>query len=79
MSDKMRFELDRAGVRSLLKSPEVMAVCKEHADASCRSLGDGYAVTTYTGKTRVNASIAAVTQRARRENSESNTILKSLR
>lgn len=79
MSDKMRFELDRAGVRSLLKSPEVMAVCKEHADTSCRGLGDGYAVTTYTGKTRVNASIAAVTQRAQRENSESNTILKSLR
>jgi hypothetical protein len=76
---KMKFVLDRAGVRELLKSPEAMAVCKEHADASCRSLGAGYTVTTYTGKTRVNASIAASTQRARRENAENNTILKSLR
>lgn len=75
----VRFVLNSAGVRALLKSPEVMAVCKEHADATRSNLGDGYTVTTRTGKTRVNAEVAAYTQKARRECFENNSILKALK
>lgn len=75
----MRFTLNRSGVRELLKSPEVMAVCKSHADATRSGLGNGYTVTTHVGKTRVNAEIAAYTQSARRECYENNSILKALR
>ena len=75
----MRFVLNSAGVRALLKSPEAMAVCKEHADATRNNLGDGYTVTTRTGKTRVNAEVAAYTQKARQECFENNSILKALK
>lgn len=75
----VRFTLNRSGVRELLKSQEVMAVCKEHADAAHAALGDGYTVTTHVGKNRVNAEVAATTQKAHRECMENNTILKALR
>lgn len=78
----VRLVLNRSGVRALLKSPEAMAVCKEHADATQSALGGvsgGYTVTTRTGKTRVNAEVAAYTQKARKECFENNTILKALR
>ena len=75
----VRFVLNRAGVRALLKSHEVMAVCKEHADATRSNLGDGYTVTTRTGKSRVNAEVAAYTQKARKECFENNSILKALK
>jgi hypothetical protein len=52
---------------------------RSYADRAAGSLGTGYEVSTMTGKTRVNAQIAAVTYQARKENSENNTILKSLR
>ena len=79
MADKIKFELNRSGVRELLQSKEMMSVCKSYADSALSSLGDGYEATTFTGQTRVNAEVAAVTYEAKKENSENNTILKSLR
>lgn len=76
---EVKIELNREGVRALLRSPEMMAVCKGHAEAARGRLGAGYAVTTHTGKNRVNAQIAAETPAARRDNAENNTILKALR
>lgn len=79
MAKNVRFELNRQGVRELMQSDEMMAVVSRLANESLATLGDGYEVTTLVGKTRVNAEIAAVTYQARKENSENNTILKSLR
>ena len=76
---KTRIELNSAGVRELLRSPEMMAICKEHADAALSNLGDGYEVSTHTGTNRVNAEVAAVTREAKLDNSRNNTILKALR
>ena len=76
---KFKFELNRDGVRQPMQSSEMMSVCESYARRAQGSLGDGYEVTTMTGKTRVNAQIAAVTYQAKKENSENNTILKSLR
>lgn len=76
---KVKFKLNGAGVRELLKSQEAMAVVKSYADAVQGRAGEGYEVTTYVGKTRVNASVAAATKEARKDNYDNNTLLKALR
>lgn len=79
MSSSIVFKLDKAGVRELLRSPQMMAVCKEHAQAVQGRCGDGYEVTTHTGKNRVNASVHAATVEARRDNLDNNTLEKAVR
>lgn len=76
---KARMVLNRAGVRELLRSQAMMDICEKHARDARARLGDGYTVTTRRGKNRVNASIAAQSSAARRENAQSNTILKALK
>ena len=75
---KVKFELNRAGVRELLKSQEMAGICLEYANNVCSRAGDGYEVTTYAGKNRVNASVHAGTIQARRDNYENNALLKAL-
>lgn len=74
----LKIELNSEGVRELLRSPEIMAVCREQADAALGRLGDGYEVDEYTGPNRVNVQISAVSREAIRENLESNTVLTAL-
>lgn len=74
---KVRFKLDRAGVGELLKSSEMMGVCEGFASDIQRRCGEGYELTTYTGRTRVNASVFAATPEARRDNAQNNTLLKA--
>lgn len=75
---KVRFELNREGVRELLRSKEMMDVCQEYANNALGKLGDGYEVTTHTGTNRVNAEVAAVTYAAKKENLNDNTIIKAV-
>ena len=75
---KVRFELNREGVRDLLRSKEMMDVCQEYANNALGKLGDGYEVTTHTGSNRVNAEVAAVTAAAKKENLSDNTIIKAV-
>lgn len=74
----VKVTLNRSAVRSLLRSEEVMQVCKDLAYSAQSTLGEGYSVSCKVGKNRVNASIGAVTPEARRENSKHNTILKAV-
>lgn len=76
---KVKFVLNRNGVRELLRSSEMMNVCSQYANQAVSSLGAGYEVNTFVGKNRVNAEVAAVSASARRENMENNTILKAIR
>lgn len=78
MAEKIRIELNSEGVRELLKSPEITAICKAHADQIAGRAGAGYEVTTYSGKTRVNASVHAATDEAYRDNLKNNTLLKAV-
>lgn len=78
MPKKIKFELNRAGVRELLRSEQMKNICKEYADKAKARLGEGYEVTTYTGKNRVNASVKAVSSEAIAENLKDNTILKAV-
>lgn len=77
--NKFRFKLNRKGVRELMQSDEMMAVLKEHGNATLAGLGEGYALSDYVGKTRANISIKAESFKAGRENAKNNTILKALK
>ena len=74
----VKFELNKDGVKQLMQSGEMMSVCREYANAAMASLGNGYEVSDMVGKTRVNVQITATSFKARKENLENNTILKSL-
>lgn len=74
-----KFELNTEGVKSLLQSPEMMEICRKHANNALSRLGAGYEVTTHTGKTRVNAQVEAVSYKAKKDNAKNNTILKAIR
>lgn len=77
MSD-FKIELNKESVRSLLKSGEMMAQCKELASGIQQRCGSGYAMDTHTGRNRVNAMVYADDAAARRDNAKNNTILKAL-
>ena len=70
--------INRSGVRELLKSDEMMQICKGYAENALERLGEGYEVTCHVGKNRVNAEVKAVSFSARKENIENNSILKAL-
>ena len=74
---KYRIELNSDGVRELLQSAELAAICTELANGFAARAVTGYQVTTYTGKTRVNASVKAVTEEAWKDNLKNNTLLKA--
>ena len=79
MSGKIRVELNSEGVRELLRSAEMEAICKQQAQEIKNRVGDGYLVTTYTGRNRVNASVYAVTDQAKRDNLKNTTLLKAVK
>jgi len=72
------FELNYEGVGELLKSSEMMRICEGYANKARSQLGEGYKVSSHTGKTRVNVSVSAQTYAARQENAENNSILKAV-
>lgn len=76
---KVEIKLNRNGVKQLLRSDEMLQICKGHAYKAQAKLGEGYEVTFMKGKNRVNAEVAAVTPKAKRDNLAHNSILKALR
>lgn len=75
---KFKFELNQEGIGKLLKSPEMMAECNKYAEKAKNQLGEGYSISKYTGKTRVNVSVSAQSYKARKENAENNSLLKAV-
>lgn len=76
---KVKFELNRSGVASLMKSSNMQKVISKHATNIKNRSGQGYAQDVYVGKNRVNAMVWAETKEARKDNLENNTILKSVK
>ena len=74
----VKVELNEAGVRELLQSPEMESICLEYANQVRARAGTGYEVSTMVGRTRVNASVLAATPAAKRDNQKNNTLLKAL-
>ena len=77
-NQKIKVKLNRGEVRKLLRSQEMMNICTEFAYSAQSRLGEGYEVSYRTGKNRVNAEVAAVSQEARQENSDNNSIITAL-
>ena len=75
---KYKFELNRSGVRALLRSDEVKAILKSKADAAAQACGNGYASGDYLMPTRVVARVSAVSAKAKQDTLKNNTILKAL-
>lgn len=76
---KYKFELNRSGVRTLLRSEEMKALLRSRADAAAQACGNGYEAGDYTMSTRAVARVSAVSVEARRDNLKNNTILKALK
>ena len=74
MADKVRIELNSAGVRELLRSDEMMAVCMEAAERIRSNYGGETELDGYVGQNRVNVSVISTYERA----SESNSLLKAV-
>lgn len=75
----MKFKLNSAGVRELMKSPEMQAVLTDKANAIRNRAGNGYESDIYVGKTRANAMVYADSFQAKRDNKKHNTLLKAVK
>lgn len=75
---KVRVELNSAGVRELLQSPEMQAVLAEQASAIRSRCGEGYETDSYMTPGRAVASVYTATQDAIKDNAANNTLLKGL-
>ena len=73
-----KFVLNYAGGGQLLKSDEMMAVCREFADGIANRAGEGYEISEYVGRNRVNVSVRTASETALQDNYENNTLLKSM-
>ena len=78
MSKKVRFELNRDGVRELLKSEKMQAVIQECASMVQDAAGEEYKSEMKLGKNRCWATISADTPHAYYSNLKHNTLLKAL-
>lgn len=73
---KVKIDLNRAGVRALMRSPEMQAVLKDSADTVKDRCGDGYEA--YVAPTRAVAVVETVSKKAYDDNSANNTLLKAV-
>lgn len=79
MSRQVKVWFDKPDVSNqLLKSPEMQALVREHAEAIAGRAGEGYEVVVKTGKNRCYANIITATTEARRDNTENNTLLRAV-
>ncbi len=77
MSNKFKFELNKAGVKELLKSDAMVGVLKGYAYEVSNRAGEGYDV--YIGPNRANVSVGTATDAAAQGNYDNNTLLKAVR
>lgn len=75
----IKFKLNRAGVRELMKSGATQKVLVKYASNIKNRAGTGYEQDVYVGKNRANARVWASSREARRDNSKNNTLLKSVK
>lgn len=76
---KFKFELNRAGVAQLMKSKKMQNILKQQATRIKNKAGEGYEQDLHVGKNRANARVWAETSRAKSDNLEKNTLLKSVK
>lgn len=75
---KVKFELNRDGVRELLKSAEMQSVLSECASSVQGIAGEEYQSEIQTGANRCWAKVSAATPHAYYSNLKHNTLVKAL-
>lgn len=76
----LKVVLNREGVRSLLRSVEMMSYCTELAHGIQGRAGEGYEISKHTGPNRVNVSVSVASAAAASENrGGNNKLLKAVR
>lgn len=79
MAEKVKFELDLAGLNQLMKSGEMASVLNDAAERIAAAAGPGYEVEDAHAISFVGiAAVHAETIEAKRDNSENNTLLKAV-
>ena len=73
-----KFELNKAGVRELLKSSEMAAVLSEYGSNMMGQLGEGYEMEEGTTSQRAKVNVRTATPRSMVDNLKNNTLLKAL-
>jgi len=73
------FELDKAGVRTMLQSPEARRACETIAQQIAARAGEGFEVDSSIGRTRARATVFTATSAARKKQAKEHTLQKSLR
>ncbi|WP_347714319.1 hypothetical protein [uncultured Parvimonas sp.] len=73
------FKINKTGVSELMKSGEMQAILRGKAKEIASRCGSGYGTDIYIGKTRANASVGAITKKAKRDNYKNNTLLKAVK
>lgn len=78
MADKVRVELNSAGIRELLRSPEMVEAVRSAAEKVAERAGAGYEADAQAGPNRAVARVTAATAEAYYSNLKNNTLLKAL-
>lgn len=76
---RVRFELNRKGVREFLQSEDMMTTAKKYAGDIKGRCGEGFETGSYVSFDRVHTTVYPATKEARKQNLDDNTILKSAR
>lgn len=76
---RMKFKLNSAGVKELLKSDAMKAICRERASGIQARCGPGYVVEDRNYPERSGAAVRVDSYEAYRDNLENNTLLKAVR
>lgn len=69
MANNVRIELNRAGVRDLLRSAEMMSACRQAAETIRGNYGGHTELEEYVGQNRVNVAVVAPFDEASQDNS----------
>ena len=75
---KIKFELNREGVKELLQSQDMQNVIQEYVDQVSERAGKGFVGNVQIGKTRVVGQIKADGPKAYYKNLKNNILLKAL-
>lgn len=75
---KYRIKLISSGIKELLKSKEITSEVYKAASDVQKRAGAGYEIGQYTANTRSVATVYAASDKAKKDNLENNTLLKSL-
>ena len=73
-----KFELNRDGVKAIMKSAEMKAILDETAHHIAESAEGDYKVDSLTGRTRSNAEVSCASTETYYDNLRNNTLLKAM-